>query len=282
MGGKVTTPAPWPTGHYKPYEGPKKLLDPKDPRWPIFGQLYLVRVPVLQMRSVEDIREFGVPISGDDPTDKMIADEERKVMLPISKLVELNKKGCRIGVVNGPDTRKIYEAISTYLELWKEKMTNRLNLSTAPIEDLLDLDAFAHLIYDRAKWHFDDGFISKHMTEIQNAGVRGLLSAIRVKKQVDPIDREVKGVRLLNPARLTQRQKLEAPELVEGLVEEESDHAPRKSMADFFRPQVGPGGVTVRNVKIQPANTNAEARTSATNRSIENLLGNNRGKPVTD
>ena len=278
---KVTKPAPWPTGHFKPYEGKAKPLPTTDPRWPIFGQLYLVRVPVLQMRSVEDIKEFGVPISGDDRTDKMISDEERKVMLPISRLVELNKQGCRIGVVNGADTKNIYDAISIYLEIWKEKMTNRLNQVNIPVDDLIALDQFAHQIYDRAKWHFDDQFISQHMSVIRQSGVRGLLSAIKLKPKVDPIDREVAGVRIIKPLRPNQQQKLEAPELVEGL-EEEDPFVERKSMADYFKAPLTSTGVNVRNVAIQPAAGGASApRTTSTNQSIENLLGNNRGKKLT-
>jgi len=272
--GKVTTPAPWPTGQFPPYVGKEKPLPVDDPRYPIFKELYLVRLPVLQMRSVEDIKEFGVPISGDDRTDRMISDEVRVVMLPISKLVELYKQGCRIGVVNGPDTKRMYESISTYLEMWKNRMINRLNTTNIPTEDLIDLDAFAHSVYERAKWHFDDEFISAHMSQIRSAGVRSLLKAIRVKEK--PVEeREIKGVRVIQPLRANQ--KLQAPELDEELVEEDQ-FAERKSMADFFRPNVSTTGVTVRNAPLQPSTS--APRTSSTNQSIENLLGNNRGKQL--
>lgn len=272
--GKVTKPAPWPTGQFKPYEGKNKPLSPDDPRYPIFQELYLVRIPVLQMRSVEDIKEFGVPISGDERTDRMISDEVRQVMLPISKLVELFKQGCRIGVVNGPDTKRMYEAISVYLEIWKNRMINRLNTVNIPTEDLIDLDRFAHSVYERAKWHFTDEFISVHMSQIRASGVGPLLKAIRVKEK--PVEeREVKGVRVIQPLR--PNQKLQAPELDEELVEKD-DFSERKSMADFFRPNVSTSGVTVRNAPVlSPSNA---PRTTTTNQSIENLLGNNRGKQI--
>lgn len=275
---KVTATPAWPTAH-ESYKGKEKPLDPRDPRYPIFKDLYLVRIPVLQMRSVEDIKTFGVPISGDERTDNMMSGESRQVMLPISRLVELHKQGCRIGVVHDRDTRRIYEAISLYLEVWKEKIVNRLNYTNIPQQDLVDLDEFAHAIYDRAKWHFDDGFISLHMTAIRNSGVRGLLGAIKTKTNKPVAEKEIPGVRVITPLRSSQ-QKLEAPELDENLVEEDS-FAKRQSLADFFRPDVGPGGVTVRKVQLQPAeNAPSAARTTTTNRSIENMLGNNRGKAV--
>ncbi len=274
---KVTTPAPWPTAHV-PYKGKEPVLDASDPRWPIFKQLYLVRIPVLQMRSIEDIKEFGVPISGDERTDNMMSAESRQVMLPISRLVELFKQGCRIGIVIDSDSRRMYEAISLYLEIWKEKLVNRMNYTNIPQQDLVDLDEFAHAMYDRAKWHFTDDFISLHMTAIRKSGVRGLLGAIKVKDNKPQAEKEVQGVRILAPVKPGPKT-LEAPELVDDLVEEDG-HAPRQSMADYFRPEIGPGGVTVRKVPIQPAENavSHQQRSSTTNRSIENMLGNNKGK----
>lgn len=275
---KVTAPAPWPTAH-KPYEGKDVTIDTSDPRWPIFKQLYLVRIPVLQMRSIQDIKDYGVPISGDERTDNMMAAESRQVMLPISRLVELFKQGCRIGIVVDSDSRRMYEAISLYLEIWKEKITNRLNYSNIPQQDLVDLDEFAHAMYDRAKWHFTDDFISLHMTAIRKSGVRGLLGAIRTKDNKAEKEKEVAGVRVFTPLRSGPR-KLEAPELDDNYVEEDN-HPQRKSMADYFRPDIGPGGVAVRKVEIQPAiNAPSAQRTTTTNSSIENMLGNNRGKAI--
>lgn len=268
--GKVTKPAPWPTGTHAPYVGKEKPMDPNDPRYPIFKQLYLVRVPVLQMRTVEDIKEFGVPISGDDPTDKMIADEQRQVMLPISRLVELFQQGCKIGVVIDTDTKKMYEAISTYLEIWKNKMTGSLNKANAPIDDLLSMDAFAQAIYDRAKWHFDKEFISLHLSRIRQSGVRGLLAAIRVKEEKKEEVPTPKGVRVLIPVK--PREKMEVVELTYQEEEDTSGVVARTSMADFFKPH--PGLVIHPSMPIKAA----ETRTATTNSSIENLLGNNKGK----
>lgn len=257
----------WPTSPHQKYEGPPPI-QVNDPRYPIFCQRYKVRIKWQQGRTVDNIREYGVPHTGIAQFDGQVANEERVVMLTINELVELFKVGCPIGVCHGPDTKKIYEAISLYLELWKNKITRSLNKSSAPTEDLLALDQFAHSVYERAKWHFPDEFVSLHMTAIRNSGVRSLVASIKVKEK--PQEEVLpKGVFIAKP-RPVKGAPLPQVDL-DNLPEEEDPFKPRESYADFFKPASG----TAVNIKqAQPLSEKPEQRTTTTNPAIERLLGN--------
>lgn len=128
---------------------PKEL---KDTTVGIWDYLYYVRVPYLATMSVEYLREYGMPSSGDANIDKEQANQLLSTYLPIAKLVEYHKEGVPVRVINRDDVKKIYDAISDHLNAWKEQLTQGLNIGDAPIEDLLSMDRFANDIYGHVKY----------------------------------------------------------------------------------------------------------------------------------
>lgn len=130
-----------------------------DTRYGIFKEIFLIRVPMIHTRSIEDIQYFGVPTSGmkqyDDPYEKIT------VMWTIDKMVECYHSGGQIYIPSEETIIQIYDKITRHLNAWMTEIRNSRNLSTAPIEDLKKLDDFANSIYEHAKYHITEEFFSE-------------------------------------------------------------------------------------------------------------------------
>ncbi len=124
----------------------------KDTTAAIWEMLYLVRIPYLATMSVDYIKEFGLPTSGDPDIDKEQANQYVTTYLSIAKLVDYHKEGVPIRIVNKKDVEDIYLAINEHLEAWKLQIRNGINIGDAPIEDLIAMDAFANDVYGHAKY----------------------------------------------------------------------------------------------------------------------------------
>lgn len=131
----------------------------RDSRWYLWNERYMCRVPFIQTMSPDYLREFGMPSSGYDEYDRQTANELVIRMLTINDMVEYYKRGTTVAVMQPGDTKRIYERISTHLELWKRELETSFHTRNAPLEDLQDLDKFAHAVYEHAKWYFDEPFV---------------------------------------------------------------------------------------------------------------------------
>jgi len=120
----------------------------------IFDYLFMVKIPHLLSRSESDIRNFGVRMSGDKKVDQALAGQLLTTAISIAKMVEYHKQGIPIRVVKYTDVPTIYDYISKHLDAWKVHLENGLNTGDAPIDDLVAMDEFANLVYDKAKFQF--------------------------------------------------------------------------------------------------------------------------------
>lgn len=133
----------------------------------IFDYKFKVKIPNLQTQSVEYIRFFGVPTTGDSQIDQALKEEWITTMLPISQMVTYSNEGIPIKVCSYEDIKTIYNYISLHLNAWKNQIGNGINIGDAPIDDLIALDAFANVVYDHAKFQFDrsiaDSILARHI-----------------------------------------------------------------------------------------------------------------------
>ena len=118
--------------------------------WYIFNKLYMCMVKNIDSMSVDYIRMFGHPASGDDQSDRETANELVIRMLSIEQMAEYYKNGVTVQIVNPKDTKDIYERISAHLLAWKEMMRTSFNNRAAPVDDLLLLDKLATVVYSHA------------------------------------------------------------------------------------------------------------------------------------
>lgn len=200
----------------------------RDSAYWIWNELYQCSIPYIQMLTMEDLQEFGMPASGDAAQDYSTANELRQVMIPISEMVKYYHRGVQVYVNNPADTKRIYDRISDHLIAWKQKLTKSLNMRNAPLEDLKLMDQFANAVYEHAKFQFTDDTIASLLT-----------------RTVD--NRQLELVKLTNilesgisPAKLKEEQSIDEM------------YPARESMADFFQPY--------RNAKPLPKKSNTPSR----------------------
>ncbi len=128
----------------------------RDTRWWLWNKLFLCRVSNIKSMSVDYVRYFGMPASGDSFIDKQTANEMVTRMITINAMVDFFQKGVPVAVVNREDTKTIYELISKHLNAWRDQLANGLNNRNAPLDDLMALDLFASSVYAHAKYCFPE------------------------------------------------------------------------------------------------------------------------------
>lgn len=120
----------------------------------IWEWYYRCMVPALQSRSVEDIRERGVIVTGIKDLDEGLKNDWVLRDMTINQMVDLFKKGVSVRVIKDADVKDIYDTIQTHLTLWVEHIRTGLNVRDAPIDDLVFMDRFAGAVYPHAKYLF--------------------------------------------------------------------------------------------------------------------------------
>lgn len=137
----------------------------------IWNNLYLVSLPEMYLRSEEDVRSRGTTTSGDTELDNVMHNQYVKAYKTINQMFELYRQGVCVYVANYDDTEKIYHAIQAHLSMWFNYLQQGLNLYSAPFDDLLELDKFAGVVYDKAKYVFDDAALDTLKGAINQLGI---------------------------------------------------------------------------------------------------------------
>jgi hypothetical protein len=164
---------------------PAPSTQPFPPDYWIFDKLWWCRVPFNQSRSVDHIKQFGTPMSGDPERDRGTANELVDRMITIERMVEYWKAGVQVYVKNRAETKNIYEAISTYLQIWKNHLENSLNVGDSPLQDLVDLDQFANVVYSHAKYQLSSTFVEDVMARRVSSVLKVARGDMFVKKTVE-------------------------------------------------------------------------------------------------
>lgn len=135
----------------------------RDHRYGIFHVKYMVKIPYIATRTKEDIREYGMPSSGLKEFD--VGQENQLVdrYLSINEMLEYFKNGVNVYVSDYKKTKDIYEAISEYLSFWLSSIRSTFSTNHVPLEDLQELDKFANVVYDKAKWLFTKEIVDDAM-----------------------------------------------------------------------------------------------------------------------
>jgi hypothetical protein len=193
------------------------LQGPVDTTVAIWEHLYKVRIPYLQSRTIDDIREKGTVISGIASYDADIKNQLQTTYLSINQMVDYFKEGVAIRVCDKGDPKLIYEAISEHIYAWKYQLEKGINIGDAPIEDLVIMDKFAGTVYEHAKHHFNEdtanSIFAQHF---------GKISTINASNFFAPTSEIAKAVR----------------EDSDGTVRIHSDEPDRESLGDFFKSRV--------------------------------------------
>lgn len=159
----------------------------------IFEERFLVKVPYIDTCSDDYLKIFGTPTTGDKDIDKVVNSEWVDVCIPICDMVDYYRKGVNIKVTRPGDVKKIYDNISAHLSKWANNLDYGLNIGNAPIQDLIDLDRFANIVYAHAKYHITPELVSSLMGQrlnaiggMENIFKSGSAGALMTKRIADP------------------------------------------------------------------------------------------------
>lgn len=214
----------------------------RDTRYPLWFVRYQCRIPYIQLLSIEELEENGLPTSGDIHHDHAMQWEPRLVSLPIHRMAELWSNGANISLVNRLDAPKVFEAISKHLHAWKDHIMHSYHPNKPPYEDLLILDQFASVVYDKAKFAYDENFVEKHFKLSSNTAIgrRAMLTSMaRIdKKRQDNAERGIVELRNIEYKEAVPRYNPdEESTFIDYSGRNKEIVAPqRNSLASFFKP----------------------------------------------
>lgn len=138
---------------YKPFD--KERHDHRHPdissTREIFGKRYLCRHSDIQTRHPEDLRTFGVRLTGHDHIDKEQMSSEVTTWVTIATMAHYLRLGVNVKVVRYSDCKEIYEAITRHINAWKHNFSFSLNRSLIPIEDLQALEMLSIQVFPAAR-----------------------------------------------------------------------------------------------------------------------------------
>lgn len=162
----------------------------RDTRYDLWFIRYQCRVPFIQTLSIEQLEEDGLPTSGDKHHDHAMQWEPRLMSIPIHRMAELWAAGANIALINKTDAPKIFEAISKHLHAWKDHIANSYHPNKPPYEDLLVLDQFATIMYDHAKFAYDENIVDtkfrlSRRTSISRSEMLGSLARVDKEREAD-------------------------------------------------------------------------------------------------
>ena len=146
-------------------------IDPNQPSDIYIWEVYFyVNAPTMSMYSETYIREMGIPMSGDKKLDAELERAYQQTYLTIDKMVELTRRGYSI-FVKDADTKVIYDYIQHHLQRQIEKLQSSYNVDEELIDDLIELDRLAAVVYPFARPRFEGiKTPSEFMNQLVNFG----------------------------------------------------------------------------------------------------------------
>ena len=160
---------------------------------PLVERLYMVRLRFRDSLSVEEIKTFGLPTTGDPHYDQGMHDSDVDRYVNIFTMLQYHREGVPFRVANHVETKEIYEAVSDYLYSCKHVLENVLNAGGLDVELLLALDRFAASIYDHAVEHFPNEFVQSKMLRTFSSFRAARIEAPKAAEPETPLeDKQIK------------------------------------------------------------------------------------------
>lgn len=143
----------------------------RDPRYHLFTKKFYCRVPNLQTRSMDHVKFFGTPTSGDSRFDQQMAKEVVDRYLTIVQMIDFYNDGIGIAVKHYKDSEVIYQHIVDHLKMWELKLIQEGDIHPTVAQDLILMDKFAKVVYDKAKYlkkndQFVDSLLLRNVEQV--------------------------------------------------------------------------------------------------------------------
>jgi len=170
---------------------------PEDQRttvWYLFNKLFYVRVNPTKVRTVEEIKAYGTPTTGNEAYDREMLKAEEVVMLNIAQMEDMFNNGYPVNVVRYEDTQQIYKLVTDHLLNMRDTLTYSENTTNDPktLDELVRLDKFAAGMFDHARHTLkQDVSHSTLATRMMNGRFSGLSKLGRRRSDQVEISAEV-------------------------------------------------------------------------------------------
>lgn len=126
----------------------------------IFGKHYLCRFSDILTRHPDDLRTFGIRMSGHPDIDKELQKAEVTSWTTIATMAHYLRLGIPVKVVNHADCRAIYESVTKHIKAWRDNYSFSLNQNVVPVEDLQALEDLSIKVFPAAKGLIQkDGYV---------------------------------------------------------------------------------------------------------------------------
>lgn len=124
--------------------------------WYLFNRRFMCRAPLLATMSIDDIKQFGMPTTGNPVIDQEMSKEWPVRMLSIAEMEDIFNRGYSIRLMKYDDSKTVYEFIRNHLLVWRNffEMAGNNRVPQETIDELIRLDAFAAAVYEPAKHLF--------------------------------------------------------------------------------------------------------------------------------
>jgi hypothetical protein len=87
--------------------------------WYLFNRRFMCKAPVMATMSVDDIKQFGMPTTGDPMIDKEMSREWPLRMLNIAEMEDIFNRGYSLRLTKYSDSKTVYELIRDHLLEWR-------------------------------------------------------------------------------------------------------------------------------------------------------------------
>lgn len=150
----------------------------------LFHTYFIVRIPYSFANEVRQMVE-GTPQFQNQQQAEVQAEEMIARQHTIPELAELSSRGCRIIIDDPMKSVDMYKLLNEYLQDWKYRTQNSINVGQVPINDLEILDNFAQVLYQISR-RYTEYSITGGKTEV---GLAELMVSRSFKRRSNRVKR---------------------------------------------------------------------------------------------
>jgi hypothetical protein len=157
-----------------------------DPRYPIWGRLFLCRVPRIAYYSTNYLENFGLHTSGNQNVDRELAKQLHPVYITINDMIEYYHQGQRVSIMKQEDVKLVYEICQDYTFTYAERLNRTVFTHDVPFVDLIKIDEFAQAVYEYAGHEYGEEFARTFLPD------NVMKDIVDLNKMFDAVDKRLK------------------------------------------------------------------------------------------
>jgi len=204
-----------------------------DPRYPIFGRLFMCRVPRIAQYGTDYLKTYGIPTSGYKDVDLGLITKPELCYITINQMVEFYNDNQMVSIVKQDDVRIIYEICQDYTFDWAKRIKDNVYIHTAPLEDLVKIDEFSEAVYQYAGHTYGNEYAKTFLPDFGGKAISDEIQSLM--NMYDSIDNKKKKLKEKKFADVTVKTKFstETKKIVE-TIKEKIELPDRPSVRDIF------------------------------------------------